>query len=224
MRRIVRQEKFPIITDILKFKSELRSEKKRGLALDIDETISYTLKYWGEYLIANHGNPENLTIDEIYLKYGYVNNYWKSEEAIAWMQAAIHNDQIHEEFEPIENAPELVKQVDTIKPIVIYITNRPSSVKNGTTKWLIKHKFPNAPIFFKPDVVNFGSGGSWKADLLMNLYPEVEGFIDDSPHLLEEIPSDYKGTIYYFAHDTSSRNDIKVIPCKTWKDVLKVIK
>lgn len=207
-----------------KFKSVLKSKKIQGLALDIDETISYTLKYWGEYLITNHGNPENLTIDEIYLKYGYVNNYWKTDEAITWMNNAIHDDKLHEKFEVIQDADEIVQEVNNIKPIVIYITNRPESVKNGTVKWLSKHQFPNAPIFFKPDKINFGSGGSWKGDLLKDLYPGVEGFIDDSPHLLEEISPDYKGTIYYSAHDTSPRNDIKVIPCKTWKDVLKVIR
>ena len=39
--------------------------KKPGLALDIDDTLSYTWAYWAQELMRIGGNPENLTWQEV---------------------------------------------------------------------------------------------------------------------------------------------------------------
>lgn len=48
--------------------------KTIGLAVDIDETLSWTLKYWVEKMAEKFGNPENLSVLEIIKKYRYSQN------------------------------------------------------------------------------------------------------------------------------------------------------
>jgi len=57
-----------------------------GLAVDIDETLSWTIGYWIEEMQNKFGNPENLTIKEMVEKYRYTQNvpYWQHEEALQW--------------------------------------------------------------------------------------------------------------------------------------------
>lgn len=211
---------FFVVERVEDFRLQLETLGTTGLALDIDDTISYTLKVWGKHLMEMFGNPEGLTVDEIFQKYGYFQNYWRDPEALAWMEAAINDDELQEEFDVIDNADIIVPQIHLIKPVLLYATNRPATVMRGTINWLKKKAFPKAGVIARPVGISQSEGYEWKAKILEYLYPYVEAVIDDNVKLIEKLPEDYKGKVYFFGHSNKPRNNIGVVPCFDWREVL----
>ncbi len=213
--------------DIIQFKETLAKAHIRGLALDIDETLSWTLGHWVAELQERFGNPENLSVKELIAKYRYTANMpqYQSKEALEWKEWARNDNDLHEILPLIEHANTIVSKINEIIPIVAYITARPDTVIAGTQTWLDKHHFPKARIVTRPPNVDLPDANKWKAQLLEKLYPEVTGIVDDNPELSKHFSPNYKGTIYMYNNATSTRTDINVIACMTWDDVLaQVIK
>lgn len=192
-----------------------------GLALDIDETLSNTSIYWFKTLSELFGNPESLTTNEIIEKYRYTQNvpYWQIPEALEWMESARNSNEIQERILLIENAHNVVQKINLVLPIKAYITARPSSVADGTKRWLTKHNFPEAKLITRPDVIPSQDGNIWKSKVLEDLYPEIVGIVDDNPGLADRLGADYRGVVFLYDNITHTRTDIDVIPCKTWDDV-----
>jgi hypothetical protein len=70
-------------------KVSLSEGGKRGIALDIDETLSATNTAWFQRLSVLFGNAEpELSIAELVSKYHLAQNNpaWQGEEAQEWMQ------------------------------------------------------------------------------------------------------------------------------------------
>ena len=210
---------------IIEIKNKLHKTGISGVALDIDETLSWTVGYWVEQMQLNFGNPENLTVRQLIEKYRFTQNvpYWQTEEAIEWMDEHRNSNEIQELLPLIEYADKNVLEINKILPIVLYITTRPQSVVEGTKKWLSKHNFPDVEIIARPPQIHVTEGNKWKAGVLEFLYPEVASIIDDNPGLVIHLPEHYKGTVYLYDNVETSRTDITIIPCKTWDDVLKKI-
>lgn len=207
--------------EIKQFKQKLINEGRKGLVLDIDETLSWTIGYWVQEMQKNFGNPENLSVDDLILKYRYTQNvpYWQTPEALEWMENARENDLLQVELPLIKNSNDWVQKINKLIPIVGYLTIRPKSVLSGTTSWINKHSFPNEFIIARPKNIPSSEGNKWKAEVLHFLYPQVLGIIDDSPSVVENLPNNYKGTVYYYDNEKSVRGDINIIPCKTWSDI-----
>lgn len=231
MKKIVKAKlpeslkKFNIITDINDFKLQLEKTGVTGLALDIDETLSYTLKHWIYELSTRFGNPENLTVEEIIAKYRYAQDvpYWQTSDALEWMEEARESNDLQERLPLIENADNSVRKIHNVKPVIAYPTVRPLSVAEGTKRWLEKHNFPKAPIIPRPRGVKHPQGNKWKAKLLTLLYPQIEGVVDDNPGLIEYLPENYKGVVYLFNSEVAPNSKLEVISCKTWVDVVRKI-
>ena len=211
---------------IEKFKEKLAKEKKLGLALDMDETLSFTIGYLIEELIKKLGSPENLTAYEMARKYKHTDNipYWQKDEANKIISEIISSNEVQQNLPLIENADRIVKEINKIIPIVAYITVRSESVIDGTRFWLEKHGFPKAEIIAKPMEIARKDGNEWKAKTLEYLYPQVLGIVDDNPGLTKFFTKDYKGTVYLYDNEEKERKDIKIIPCKDWEMVAKKIK
>lgn len=211
--------------NLAKLKSVLKENKTRGLALDIDETLSRTTRFWMEQLQKRFGNPENLTPDALMEKYGYAENvpYWQIPEALKLMDLYRHSNEFQETIPLIENSNFVIQKINERMPIAIYITARPSVVEEGTKKWLAKHNFPEAIIITRPKNVSVEKTSEWKTRILENLYPEIIGIIDDQPALVNAFSKDYKGTIYLYNNIEHPRTDIHIVPCKTWDDVFKKV-
>jgi hypothetical protein len=219
-------EQRPMEENIIKFKNKLIKENKNGLALDIDETLSFTIGLMVERLITNLGNPENLTATEIIKKYKHTDNipYWQSDTAKTIMAEIISSNEIQKDLPLIKNANKVVNKINKIVPIVAYITVRPESISEGTKFWLEKHGFPKAELIMKPENVLRTDGNKWKAQVLEYLYPQVLGIVDDNPGLTNFLSEDYQGTIYLYNNTDSKRNDIDIIPCETWERVETEVK
>lgn len=206
----------------------LKSDGKSGLALDIDDTLSYTDHHWIEQLQRHFSNPENLTRDEIISRYKLIEHvpYWKSRQATNMMKQFMHSNKFQKTIPLIENSNRIIRKIHHVVPIVAYITARPASVWSGTKHWLQKHRFPEAPILFRPLNSRHGQRHPWKANVLNLLFPYVSGIIDDSPDLADELKSlRYQGNIFLF----DSGNNTKLyklhhkVRCHTWDEVYDMI-
>jgi hypothetical protein len=204
---------------------DLKSTSKKGIALDIDETLSWTVGWWTKQLQDLFGNPENLSVKELVKKYRYTQEvpYWQTKEALQWMEDNRASNQVQTELPLINGALEGAKKINEIIPVIAYITTRPDNVVKGTQTWLNKHGFPSAPIIARPLGTAHSDGNKWKAQVLAELEDIVLGIVDDNPELITHLPKSYKGTIFSYDNDTVSRDDIHIIPCKTWSRVVKEV-
>jgi uncharacterized HAD superfamily protein len=212
--------------EIINFKKNLKEKNIQGLALDIDETLSWTVGYWMEQMLINFGNPENLTPHELVKKYRYSQNvpYWQTPEGYKWIEEKRRDNSIQIDIPLIENANLVVQEINKIIPIVAYVTARPVVIKEGTQQWLKKHKFPDAPIIMAPDSIKIEGRSEWKARVMETLFPEVLGIIDDNPEFIDFLSKDYPGTI--FLYDNYEYNSLvgNIIPCPNWDEVYKEVK
>ena len=218
---------FPMLQDN-ELKTYLAANVLSGIALDIDETLSWTVGHWLDEMIALFGNPENLTAKDMAIKYKLAQNvpYWQNRpEVDEWMKSRRVDNDMQKHISLIPDAKECV---DTIVKngvsIVAYLTVRPQCVLQGTQEWLLSRGFPNAPIVGKPDSVPFELGNTWKAELLPTLYPQVLGLVDDNPNVMKALDSNYKGKLYLFSHDNDIVPDTHkscVSAHMTWKEVEK---
>jgi len=210
----------------VKLKEKLSAKHIRGLALDIDETLSWTIGYWVKEMQVKFGNPENLSVGALITKYRYTQNvpYWQTKEALAWMESSRNSNDLQATLPLIENTNTIVQKINRIVPIVVYLTTRPETFIAGTRKWLREHNFPLVDIIARPPGIPAAEGNHWKATMLEKLYPEVLGIIDDNPAVADNLSNSYKGTVYLYDNTKHHRNDISIIACKTWEDVVKNIK
>jgi len=212
--------------EIVSLKRKLKEAGIKGLALDIDETLSFTLGLLIEKLIEKLGNPENLTIQEIARKYRHTDNvpYWHNEEALKIISDFNKSNDNFKELPIIKDADKTVLEINKIIPIVAYITVRSKTALIQTKLWLKKNGFPKAVIIAKPKNVPRQMGNRWKAKVLEYLYPQVMGIVDDNPGLTDFLSKRYMGVIYLYDNVETKRKDINVIPCENWKVVAERVK
>jgi 5'(3')-deoxyribonucleotidase len=199
--------------------------EEEGIALDIDETLSWTLGHWVREMQERFGNPEGLSVEELIAKYRYTQNvpYWKSPEVDAWVDEQLTNDDLQTRLPVIDGAIEGVARLVEIVPVNAYITIRPNSVDRGTKTWLDEKGFPEAHLISRPESIPFVHGHQWKARTLERLYPGVQGIVDDNAAVLHYLSSDYKGTI--FLYDTEvAEPDPRVIACRDWDAVYRAVR
>lgn len=200
----------------------------RWIALDIDETLSWTIWYRVEEMQKKFGNPENLSVEEMAQKYRYTQNvpYRQSEEALKRVDEQIYSNETQTRIPPIQSAQEFVMKIHAIVPITAYITIRPLEVLEWTQKWLSLHGFPEAPIIMRPKDVKKEDGGSWKAKILHQAYPQILGIIDDNDSILSHLNSTYTWTVFLYDHDSSDKESTftNFVCCKSWELVYKEIK
>jgi hypothetical protein len=130
------KEAYPILSDEALI-SSLQEEKRRGIALDIDETISWTIGAWLEILLQKFGNPENLSVEDMANKYHLAQNvpYWKDNPGVQeWMKQTRTDNNMQKNLPLITNALETIKEIHKDIPILAYITVRPQAVLSGNMK------------------------------------------------------------------------------------------
>ena len=200
-------------------------EIKKGIGVDIDETLAFTALHWMTELQRLFGNPENLSPQGIIDKYIYAQNvpYWQTEEALKWMEEKRHSNEFQKNLPLIENSNHFLNKISKIIPISAYITIRPEVVREGTEHWLMKHGFPKAPIILKPNSVLFREGNKWKAKVIEDLFPNLVGFIDDNLNLVNSFSNKYKGIIFFY-NKKEIKSDLNLIQCKDWEQVYKEVK
>ncbi len=202
---------------------------QRGLALDIDDTLSKTNIAIIEGLQKTFGNPSGMDPMEILKSFSHHSEipYWEAPEHKIWKKELVNGNEFYEDLLLIENANHFVNKINAIIPISCYLTARPDNVADTTKIWLQKHGFPDRPIIAKPQNIEFHSANAWKAKKLVEYASTIIGIVDDNSHLIAELPADYSGTIFLYdqhghrAYD--QKTTVKVIPCNNWESVYEQI-
>jgi len=212
--------------EIIALKKKLKKSKVKGLAVDVDDTLSLTFECLVDELSKKIGKPENLPKEEMFLKYRSTWNVpsWRNEEAEDIVHKIINSDELQKDLPLIENANRLVSKVDKIIPIVAYITARPNKIRNGTEFWLKKHGFVKACLIMKFKNKKRGMHNEWKAKVLKYLYPEVQGIVDDNLGLINALGRGYKGKVFLYKGESCKKKYNYVVLCKDWDDVLEKVK
>jgi hypothetical protein len=209
--------------NIIAFKEQLKHKGIKGLVIDLDETLSDTIHYWASELATRFGNPQNLSVEEIVKRiYAQDVPFWKLEELQKWMIRALKSEEMTEAYPIIEGSDQAVEKINRVIPVAGYLTVRETVIKDATGRWIKKHGFPDRPVITRPGELKTG-GHKWKADTLAYLYPQVIGLIDDTPDIIEYLPSSYPGTIFLYGNRDYLRTDLNIIPCATWDDVYKKV-
>ena len=217
-----------MIKELHVLKNNLLSSNIKGIALDIDETLSATLPYWFKLMQENFGNPENLTVKEMIKKYRYYKYvpYWQSPEAWQLATQLRDSNESQLDLEVLKEADKYVQRLIEIIPVVVYITARPDAVIPSTIEWLRKNNFPNAPVIAKPKYIQTDQANIWKAEVLEFLHPQVIGIIDDNPEILNFIDKGYQGHLYLYDNNPKEIQNEKdrVYICPDWESVIDQVK
>lgn len=215
---------------ILDFKKQLQNTLSHWLALDIDETLSWTSYFWYEKLIELFWvDDEDLWLSPIEMakKYHLVQNvtrWMKNKDAIEWMYQARDNDEIQEHLPLIELTDIHYREIhDNIISFLSYITVRPDIVSTWTTKWLQKYNFPESEVIHIPSELEYLFWNLWKACVLDILYPNIDWIVDDNPKLIKMLPERYKWNIFLYSHENCDYNHINIHISQTILDVRKNI-
>jgi hypothetical protein len=217
-----------MLREIYELKAKLVANNIHGLAVDIDETLSWTWKSWIAIMQEKFGNPENLDVDTFLKKYPYSWHvpYWQTPEIKDWFGKMIISGEFYQDTPIIENSNEVLNKINKTIPIVAYISNRSEKVRTETARWLAKHKFPKAELFLKPDYIDSFKAPQYKAELIKMLYPNALGIIDDFPEIINQLGKDYRGVVYCYQHSTGkkfSKDKAKFVEFTKWDDLPKLL-
>lgn len=199
---------------------------KPGIALDIDETLSDTISSYFQIIMDEFGNPENLSAAQMADKYRHSSKvpYWKDDEMITRFREGLRRSHdVFANLKPIKGSAENVQKINEIIPIKAYITARPQMLTQTTKNWLESNNFPQAPVYLSPDDYDFSKTSIWKAEKLLELYPEVIGIVDDNPDFIEHLPANYPGQILMFWNKYQG-NRPNIINHDTWDEIYQTIK
>ncbi len=199
---------------------------KKGIAVDIDDTLSVTTYYYFEKMLQLFGNPEQLTVNEAINRYRYSYNvpYWQNDDARIWISKHRDNPDTILNLPTMPGAIKFLSKINEICPVVAYITVREESVYEPTRAWLEKNGFPEATLLMRPTELEHKKGSAWKASQLLKKYPEAIGIIDDSLHLVDELSHDYTGTLFLYSHESYIGEKKFVTACLSWQNVYSSVK
>ena len=210
------------VPDSLRGLKELLQEcEARVLAFDIDDTIARSGPGFMRGLLGAFGNPENLTAEAMWAKYG--RNpvpYWDMEAVERWCTERLDSPELHEGFSMVEGASEALQKIETHIPIGLFLTIRSESLRTVTRDWLRRYEFPVAPLEMLPIGIVHNDGLAFKAMVLEYLYPEVVGIVDDRKELLSALSPAYEGLVFLYGHSDTADTRAGVICCPAWDDVL----
>ncbi len=209
-----------------KLKEKLLSEKRIGIALDIDDTLAATNEIFFKVLYEKFGNPENLSVEEGLNKYSITHNvpYWQTDEVKKFMVDVRRSTDINISIPPTKDSVSAIKEISKEIECLCYLTARPESLRKLTEEWLRKNNFPDIPVIMRPDEIDDAHITIWKGPILEYLYPSVIGIIDDNPGFAKTVSPEYKGTLFLYNNKKIPDIHIKTLPGKTWSDVINNIK
>ena len=196
------------------FLEMLKHQNLRGIALDIDETISDTGVDFFSRLLKRHPVSGNPTPEELIQRYKFTDAVpeWQNEKAREFMEEYRTSNEIQITIPVMHGAVENVQAIHSdLVQVVVYITARPTIVTRGTEQWLSDNKFPQATVITRPDDIPHSQANFWKASVLYCLRSHVLGIVDDNYGLQMELPTTYNGTVFLFGVQPPELNSIEAI-------------
>ena len=212
-------------TQTIALKEQWLADNRCGLALDIDETLSCTNELFFEKLIERFGAPDNLSFEEATAKYYLTHQvpHWQTDEAKQFLIEIRRDANLNLTSKTTPDSVESVRKIQKYIDCLCYVTARPESMRESTTKWLAQNGFPDLPIIMRPESIDDAHISIWKGPTLEFLYPVITGIIDDNPAFSATISPEYQGTLFLYNKHPLPKTHIKTIICPTWPDVVTAV-
>ncbi len=197
-----------------------------GFACDIDGILTNTPQHSIKKVMDKFGNPERLSPEEMFKKYGYgtepTPTYWNKEKVHTFLYQILFNNE-EQRIIPVKlGVPQIIWSIHQHRvPFVAYITGRPVDVLEGTKGFLSDHGYPDLPIIARPNTVPFNFIEEWKSSILHDMFPSILGIVDDSMRLSETIHYEYKGTVYLVTERNFVSNKTCVVHCPSMSELFK---
>ena len=207
---------------VREFVQHLIRNNRRGIMLDIDDTLGNTALYWFQSALARHPNPEALTARELQRTYRYVQNVpcWQEPTILAEFTQQEYDPQFHATVPVIRAAQVVVNQIHKrLAPVLGYLTARVEKLRSVTEQWLLEHRFPVAPILMRPSGMSRRESCAEKVRILAETYPWVQGLVEDNPSIADALPKKHVGTLYLYDHFYHVRQGQQIVPCASWSRV-----
>lgn len=198
---------------------------RKCIAVDIDETLCDTRRFWFSELSRLFGAPFHLSTAQLIESFEYTDRVpmWQTREAKAWLSEARCNSEIHRErLEPVVGALQGMLRISQHFDIV-YMTMRPDTIIEATRDWLDSQKFPRGEIVASPACLFDVERPAWKGRELLARHPGVVGLIDDHPDVIEAISPEYRGKVFLLGQEVAPRTDIDIVPCRDWPAVVEQV-
>lgn len=198
---------------------------RRFIAVDIDETLCDTRRFWFTELSRLFGAPLNLSTDQLIEHFEYTDRVtmWQNPEAKSWLSEARCDSEIHRErLVPVVGAVQGMLSISEHFDIV-YMTMRPDTIIEATRDWLDSQQFPPGEIVASPAWLFDAERPAWKGRELLARHPGVVGLIDDHPDVVEAISPQYRGKVFLLGQAVAPRTDIDVVPCRDWPAVVQQV-
>lgn len=212
-----------MFTDTYRMRLQSSLNGNRGLACDVDNTISVTTPEFFRRLDAifeRVAEDKELSIEEMVEKYYHSMHVpqWNSRHARIVAEAILRRPSFYDALPVIDGAQQSLQRIANSIPLSAYITARPEEIAASTEKYL--QSFPKLPVITKPKELLSDTNNAWKAHVLMELYPKVSGIIDDDVRLVEALPKDYQGVVFLFGHERIPKGSPEqTYACRDWDAV-----
>ncbi|PIN73274.1 hypothetical protein COV20_03520 [Candidatus Woesearchaeota archaeon CG10_big_fil_rev_8_21_14_0_10_45_16] len=201
----------------------------RSLIYDIDNTLTPTTKHYFRELhrLLKHPKP----VEELIANHELVEHVpeWQSHPQFGEeFQKLLYCGVTHAQLPPIEGSQAAVWNTHSRTPTAGYLTARPHTLTEVTEIWLRTHGFPIEwlPAYHRPADVDAKDANAWKADFLVERFPEIGGIADDSRGLPRELKKrGYRGKVFIVGSAEHPLQDEEhYIPCPTLDHILDHIK
>ena len=198
---------------------------RKLIAVDIDETICDTRRFWFSELAQRFGKPIDVTIEQLIQRYEYTDRVemWQTPGARKWLKDARFDPEIHRScLEPVRSARESLEYISR-QFDVIYMTMRPDTIVDATREWLQREQFPSGEVLASPAFLFDRERPGWKGRELCARHPNVVGLIDDHPDVANAIPNSYRGKVFLLGQSVAPRSDIEIVLCEDWNRVVQAV-
>ncbi len=202
--------------------------RRGALALDIDETLADTVRFWIRELKLHFPLSQDASEQQLIDRYQFAQNVpeWRDNpQAMDWMERAMVNCDLHLTLPTMPGAVDAVKEIHSnVKPVGFYLSMRPVEVRDATLKWLEMQGFPKAELITRPIGMNRDGANFWKGEEICRRYPQIDSIVEDRLDVVERIPGSYRGTVYLLGHNSAPDLGIHVVPCPDWDRIVTAVR
>jgi len=207
------------------FKNHLKSNNLFGISLDLDDTIADSNIYWGTKINEITPIKKDDEIVEYIEKYKYIKKIpeWNTKAISEWVGEQLSSNSLIKKIPSNKESLLSLKIITEKHNIICYLTGRTEVILEGTSEWLSSNGFPDAPVLFYPDHLNFKNASEWKALLLCYLYPHIYLHVDDNEEIIDYLPYNYAGKMFMYKCEQNNIEHKSVINFNTWKELTSLL-
>ena len=188
--------------EVYDLKGRIRGRGPQGLAVDLDDCAFECSAGFIKELSKEFPPPFEITLDQAKRHYTLHGKpiYWHTlPEAVQFYTELAKSPELHGGLDLTPDAKLVLNNLDRKCLMGCYATARGEHMRKVTKDSITDNSLPRKPIIMHQTNNGFSHHTIWKAHVLMYLFPEIQGAVDNDTRIarvLEEL--DYQGTFFLF--------------------------